>query len=37
MDYWFKCCRHCGCTTPEEMIGHDDTCLDGCNDSEMES
>lgn len=32
----FPCCDHCGCGTPDsvwpERTGHDDTCLNGCND-----
>ena len=33
-DGWFICCAHCGCK-PDERIGHDDTCAEGCNDHEM--
>jgi len=32
--YWFRCCIHCECE-PDERIGHDDTCAQGCNDHEM--
>jgi len=33
-DYWFVCCKHCGCK-PSERFGHDDLCGEGCNDDEQ--
>lgn len=28
---WIDCCIHCGCDE-DDRIGHDDTCIHGCND-----
>lgn len=28
---WMDCCSHCGCDEGDR-IGHDDTCIHGCND-----